>query len=344
MASIRTLFIPAIFLLMGFALWLTTLILGIRAKKINKKLKCQDCEKEVGKNKTCPHCGNPLIKRAKTKLWFSLHFISEIICIAIVLLFAIFVLKIDILAPFRNQENGYNEEVSQVQIDVDYINIRKEKSTNSEILGKVRKNEWYDIISEERESKYNWIEIETKKGVRGYIAGSFNDEVYVLKRYTKDFPEQNDNDTLEDINTNSMTTDQNLSPREKLHNALLDSYYRTYDNNIYSYDFSPKDGLMMRQFFLNEGYYNEVSDYMGMQMLSKYDYRNNIVTFTFKWSSYWATINWNLNTTYWNCDSSVNSWCDNNGEKYVEGEMNDTYNEVMEMFDKAGITREEALQ
>ena len=39
---------------------------------------------------TCPHCGNPLIKRAKTKLWFSLHFISDIICIATVLLFAIF--------------------------------------------------------------------------------------------------------------------------------------------------------------------------------------------------------------------------------------------------------------
>lgn len=344
MASIVVLALLGFIGLILFTLWLVTLILVIKAKKKNKKLICQDCEKEVGKEKICPHCGNPNIKRAKTMLWFILHFILDIIGIIGLLLFATYVLNINVLSFLSTQQNGRNPSVSQVFINEDYINIREEKDVNSEILGKVRSGEWYDIISEDHESKYNWIEIETNKGVRGFIAGKVDGDEYVIKRYKTD----ESTDTITDNESNNEqpeeTPNVNLTPREKLHNALLDSYYRTYDNNTYSYDFSPKDGLMMRQFFLNEGYYTEVSDYMGMQMLSKYDYRNNIVTFTFKWSSYWATINWNLNTTYWNCDSSVNNWCNNNGEKYVEGEMNDTYNDVMEIFNKAGITREQALQ
>ena len=344
MASIVVLALFGFIGLILFTLWLVTLILVIKAKKKNKKLICQDCEKEVGKNKVCPHCGNPLIKRAKTKLWFSLHFILDLIAIAIALFIAVEILDINIFGIQSTQQNGQNLSVSQVFIDEDYINIRKEPNTNSKILGKVREGEWYDIISEDKDSKYNWIEIETDKGIRGYIAGTYNGEEYVIKRY-KDEKEQNqpnnENNTPE---PDPEPVIENLTPREKLHKALTSSYYRTYDSVVYTYDFSPAGGTMMRQFYLNDGYYTDFSDYYGAQMLSKYDYRNNIITYTFKWSSYWATIKWNLNTTRWNCESSVNNWCNDNAQDYVDGEMNDTYNEVMEIFNKAGITREEALQ
>lgn len=344
MASIIFLIPFAFIVVLLFAFWLITLILGIRSKKKNKKIICQDCEKEVGKEKICPHCGNPNIKRAKTALWLSLHFITDLIGIIGLLFFATYVLNINVIAIFSNQDNGYNENVNQVEIIADYINIREDKDVNSEILGKVREGEYYDIISEDNKSKYNWIEIETNKGVRGFIAGKVDGQEYVIKRYKTD----ESTDTIIDNESNNEqleeTPNVNLSPREKLHKALTSSYYTTTNNNVYTYDFSPTGGTMMRQFYLNDGYYTEFSDYYGMQMLSKYDYRNEIITFTFKWSSYWATIKWNLNTTRWNCDSSVNNWCNDNAQEYVDGEMNDTYNEVIEIFNKAGITREQALQ
>lgn len=332
--------------LIFFSLWLTTLILGICAKKKNKKIICQDCEKEVGKEKICPHCGNPNIKRAKTKLWLILHFIIDAIGILGLGFVASSVFNINIFSIFLpSYDNEYDPTVNQVEIIADYINIRSEKDVNSEILGKVREGEYYTIISEDTESKYNWIEIKNKKGVRGFIAGKVGGQFYVNKHYFNEDKIENEESTPD--NNESETEQQpnnTLSPREKLHNALIKGYYVTYDNNTYSWDYSMENSTMMRQYFLNEGYFTDYSDYLGMQMLSKYDYKNNVATFIFKWSSYWANIEWNLNTERWNCESSVNNWCQNNGQEYVDGKMTETIDEVWEMFNKAGITREEAIQ
>jgi hypothetical protein len=67
---------------------------------------------------------------------------------------AVVLFGINVFGVLSTQENGRNVAVSQIQVKAKYINIRKEKSTNSEILGKVKYGEWYDIISEDKESKY----------------------------------------------------------------------------------------------------------------------------------------------------------------------------------------------
>lgn len=73
----------------------------------------------------------------------------------------------------KNQSNDRNENVSQIEIINDYINIRKEKSIDSDVIGKVYKGEIYTIISLD-DSANKWIEIETSNKIHGYIAGIDN--------------------------------------------------------------------------------------------------------------------------------------------------------------------------
>lgn len=70
----------------------------------------------------------------------------------------------------KNQSNKRNENVSQVEIINEYINIRKEKDTDSDIIGKVYKGEIYTVISLDN-SVNKWIEIETSNKIHGYISG-----------------------------------------------------------------------------------------------------------------------------------------------------------------------------
>lgn len=77
------------------------------------------------------------------------------------------------------RSNDRNSNIPQIQITTDYINIRDEKSVNSNILGEVYYGEIYDILSEDEESSYNWYEIETSNGIRGFIAGKSEDVEYV---------------------------------------------------------------------------------------------------------------------------------------------------------------------
>lgn len=73
----------------------------------------------------------------------------------------------------KNQSNERNGKVSQVEIINKYINIRKNKSTNSDIIGKVYKGEIYTVISLDN-SPNKWVEIETSNKIHGYISGVHN--------------------------------------------------------------------------------------------------------------------------------------------------------------------------
>lgn len=69
------------------------------------------------------------------------------------------------------QSNDRNINVLQVEIVTEYINIRKSKSVDSEIIGKVYKSEVYTVLSEDDDSSYKWIEIMTNTNLHGYISG-----------------------------------------------------------------------------------------------------------------------------------------------------------------------------
>lgn len=73
----------------------------------------------------------------------------------------------------KNQSNDRNENASQIEIINEYINIRKEKSIDSDVIGKVYKGEIYTVISSD-DSANKWIEIETTNKIHGYISGIDN--------------------------------------------------------------------------------------------------------------------------------------------------------------------------
>lgn len=72
-----------------------------------------------------------------------------------------------------------NESSNKLQIKIitDYINIRKEQSVESEILGIVKKGSIFDVIDYKKTEELLWVHIKTDNNIEGYIA-SFDDEKY----------------------------------------------------------------------------------------------------------------------------------------------------------------------
>ena len=65
----------------------------------------------------------------------------------------------------------------QIKIVSDYINIRKEKSVESDIIGIVKKGSVFDVVDHEQVGKYHWVHIITNNKLDGYVA-SFEDNIY----------------------------------------------------------------------------------------------------------------------------------------------------------------------
>ena len=77
------------------------------------------------------------------------------------------------------QSNGRDNTVEQIKITNEYINIRKENDSQSESLGKVYKDEIYTVLEKEEDEYYSWCLIETKNGIKGYIAVKYEEDEYV---------------------------------------------------------------------------------------------------------------------------------------------------------------------
>lgn len=100
--------------------------------------------------------------------------------IALFLSFVIIFIQSDNILNLNNG-NKRNANLSQIKIENDYINLRDSRDINSKVLGKVHKGEIYTVINEYSTSYYDWFEIETKNGVRGFIAGKYGNNEYVKK-------------------------------------------------------------------------------------------------------------------------------------------------------------------
>lgn len=102
------------------------------------------------------------------------------------------------------QSNERDIDKIQIEIVADVVKIRESKDPNSQVIGNVYKNEIYSVLSEDKESQYKWLEIETANGIKGYIVGI---EAYVKKLKTTIIEEEQkpiiDNNTNNDTNNNN---------------------------------------------------------------------------------------------------------------------------------------------
>ena len=175
-------------------------------------IKCKECGKEISDtSKKCIHCG---VKIKKEKSKKSSKNKKKIIIIGIILLIVTLIIGSIITISFLaksnvEQTNLRDETKNQVEIITEYINIREKPNIKSDILGKVHQGEIYDILSENTESKYKWIGIETSNGIRGYISGidDYVKKLYLenditLEETTIDTPIIDSSDELNNENTN----------------------------------------------------------------------------------------------------------------------------------------------
>ena len=91
------------------------------------------------------------------------------------------------------QSNKRDESVFQIEVINDYINIRKEANSHSDILGKVYKKEIYTVLdtaedtsAEGENAGYYWYKIKTSNDIEGFIVGKYDTDLYVKELKPKE--------------------------------------------------------------------------------------------------------------------------------------------------------------
>ncbi|MBR1817588.1 MAG: SH3 domain-containing protein [Bacilli bacterium] len=73
--------------------------------------------------------------------------------------------------------NAKSDTKLQIKITTEYINIRKEMSVTSDIIGIVKKDSVFDVLDHDQVGGYHWVHIKTNNNLEGYVA-SFEDNIY----------------------------------------------------------------------------------------------------------------------------------------------------------------------
>lgn len=110
--------------------------------------------------------------------------------IVVIIILALLALGLGGLLVFKNtdtsekeekvvQTNERDESKEQFKVTNEFINIRKENDSKSELLGKVYKDEIYTILEKEEDEYYVWFLIETNNNIKGYVAVQYEEESYI---------------------------------------------------------------------------------------------------------------------------------------------------------------------
>lgn len=80
----------------------------------------------------------------------------------------------EINTTYLSNDNGIDNNKNQIKILVKQINIREEPNENSQDLGDVYYNEYYDVLDKVVTDNYTWYKIKTKNNITGYVASLKN--------------------------------------------------------------------------------------------------------------------------------------------------------------------------
>lgn len=132
------------------------------------------------------------------------------------------------------QSNYRDESIKQVMIITDYINIREKEDVNSNLLGKVYKDEIYTVLGENNDSSFHWIYIETTNGIKGYISGN-PDYILMLDVKVDDknnniIPDE-DNSNNDNNNTNNNGDNKPVNNSNSSNNSGTENNNNTNNNN-----------------------------------------------------------------------------------------------------------------
>ena len=172
-----------------------------------------------------------------------LKFVIIITCIATTIIIGI--LTFSVIKSKNNvsmQSNERNKDKIQIEVVADGVKIRESKEPNSQVIGNVYKNEIYSVISEDKESQYKWLEIETANGIKGYIVGI---EAYVKKLETTIIIEEEqkpvDKPNIDKENTNNNEEKNNNKNENKPSNNQKPTDNTNKSNNNSNLNQKPTD-------------------------------------------------------------------------------------------------------
>ena len=178
-------------------------------------IKCSECGKEISDtSKRCINCGAKIKKQRKKlskKKKLIISFVGLVIVIVgIVSFYFVFCNDEEEVRVF--QSNDRDDTKEQIEVITDYINIRKNKSIDSEIIGKVYEGEIYTVISQDDSNPYYFIEIETKDGKHGFISGQdgYVEKLSVLEASQEESP-VDETPIEEDTTSNNITNNNTIT-------------------------------------------------------------------------------------------------------------------------------------
>lgn len=191
-------------------------------------IKCENCNKEISDtSKKCVHCGTKIRKKNKERLENksvkvkSKKKVIIIVIILVVLISGGFLIRNFFIKEEIPQTNIRNEDILQIEILNDYINIRSQMSVNSDILGKVYKDEIYDVIEKSEDGL--WYLINTSNNIRGYIASQHDNVPYVKELDVKSNNQEN--------NSNNENSEENINQESNNNTNSNNSTTNTNQNN-----------------------------------------------------------------------------------------------------------------
>ncbi len=129
------------------------------------------------------------------------------------------------------QSNERDDTVKQIIIKTDYINIRKDANVNSDVLGKVYKEEIYTVL-EEKGTDFDWYLIETSNGIKGYIAGKSGEDVYVEVLPVQEVEEEVNKEENKPANNNSSNNTTKPNTNNNYNNNNSQNNNQTNDDPV----------------------------------------------------------------------------------------------------------------
>ena len=73
------------------------------------------------------------------------------------------------------------------------------------------------------------------------------------------------------------------------------------------------------------------------QLLQTYEWSSNKIDYTYKNGGHWLIIVWDLDSNRWNCNASLNGWCNRSAQQIVDEDMIDVRDEFQDLINVAKV-------
>lgn len=344
-------------------------------------IKCKECGKEISDTcDSCIHCGCPISDKIihvkhdrkynedKSILVHKNNNILKKIKIILPIILIIFIVFIGVnnlvnsnikkssnklvINVFYGDNNSYCNELFNYLENLDTslknkIQIDKYEVWQSDSNEELMKN--VSIYFGEETDAVPYIVINDKiingfnEEIESELLSVINSQLGIDNNIVLKIKNENDsNNNLEDDENNTVTDSR--TPKEKFSDFLSQKGYTTDDNSLYTLDYSLDDDAMYTKIDLGKQIYYKYDDVANIYLLTQYYFSTKKVELAFTYNSYYAYITWDLTTGKWDCNSSIDNWCNQYGKDYVSGDMNDAINEFNAILSEANITVEDIIQ